>query len=723
MELNIRNFFIGIAMALTIYHFMVWLGRKKDLSNLSFSLFNFTFVLFMTGTSVADYLKSDSYTIITSHLMSCLMSAVVTFFAYSVHIISKKLKSMVIISVVAIQIINAIAILLFFITGGNQFFSVICFAVTIIISVFINSLNIIFIIKDKIYKDETTRLFIIGFVILIVNLLIYLLIHTCIDSPEINEYKSLFLHIPFTIVLFIFAFILTRQFNREHMDLKELMKNLEKKVDERTKQLQDVNQQKTRFFINLAHETKTPLTLISNYFDEYRKLKGDSSESLIIKNNLEKLKNDMINFLDFEKLQSGQIFYHHDQVIDFSGIIQMQVLLFKELALNKKITFTVEIHENIYLKMDPSAAERVINNLLDNAIKYTQPEGHIFISLKGENTKAILSVADTGPGISEKQQKQIFKPFIQLSLRKRSIQGIGMGLNIVKTILDQINGSIIVKNNEEKGSIFEITLPRYSLLKDDIVANEKNEPAPYFPALTQSVLQEEKYIKGRATIFIVEDNEDMLSYLQIKLLPYYNVFYARNGKEALDKIKTIPLPDIIISDVMMDIIDGFEFYDTLKTVNEYCVIPFIFLTALTSTTDKIESLYKGAIDYIYKPFNIDELMGKIYSIMRIHDALKKSNLLYLGERLFHYLKHKETLKQDFTGDDDFMGRTVLKDLYEKYGISDQQIRIIALLKIGLLRKEICDRLDVSMNTLKTHMSRLFQKCGVDNKTELLNIFY
>lgn len=298
-----------------------------------------------------------------------------------------------------------------------------------------------------------------------------------------------------------------------------------------------------------------------------------------------------------------------------------------------------------------------------------------------------------------------------------------MGLNIVKKIIDEINGSIKVKSNREKGTDFTVTFPRFYAGDDDIITKGNQHQPSFVPVIADIVLRKEEYRQGRATILIVEDNREMLYYLQTKLHHYYNIFYASNGKNALMKIKNIPRPDIIISDIMMDEMDGFEFYDKLKTIDHFDSIPFIFLTALTSTTDKINSLYKGAIDYIFKPFNIDELIGKIHSILRLYDALKRENLLTLGERLFYYLKLNHIQKQEFT--DNYIGKKerTMKSLYEQYGISERQIQIIALLKVGLLRKEICTRLNVSMNTLKTHMGRLFEKCGVGNKTELLNIFY
>jgi signal transduction histidine kinase len=133
-------------------------------------------------------------------------------------------------------------------------------------------------------------------------------------------------------MMFIFAYALTDKFNREHRELKELTGTLEQKVAERTQQLQEANQQKTQFFINLAHETKTLLTVIANYIDEYIQTHGETSELHIIQQNIEKLKTNMVNFLDHEKLERGQIFYNHHQFVNASRLVSTQALLFKELA-------------------------------------------------------------------------------------------------------------------------------------------------------------------------------------------------------------------------------------------------------------------------------------------------------------------------------------------------------------------------------------------------------
>jgi DNA-binding NarL/FixJ family response regulator len=233
----------------------------------------------------------------------------------------------------------------------------------------------------------------------------------------------------------------------------------------------------------------------------------------------------------------------------------------------------------------------------------------------------------------------------------------------------------------------------------------------------------EEYKKNRSTLLLVDDNKDMLYYLQIKLAGDYNVFYAFSGQGALDKLKKIQRPHIIISDIMMDDMDGFAFYDTLIKNKELNSIPFIFLTALTSTHEKIKALQNGAIDYIYKPFHIDELKGKISSLIKIQEALAKRNIIKLGNRLYDHLANIYNAGSGYNDTINTIVTNKKKLLYEKFTISRRQIEILALLKIGLEQKEISTKLGISMNTTKTHLKRMYAKCKVNNKTEILNIFY
>jgi two-component system, sensor histidine kinase ChiS len=521
----------------------------------------------------------------------------------------------------------------------------------------------------------------------------------------------------FYIIVFFVTAAIVSSLNRRYRQM------LERSLDSEaySKVVKRANAQKTRFFINLAHETKTPLTLISNYIDEYSKKHGEEREIDIIRQNLEKLKIDMLSFLDFEKLRRMRVFYNHERVVDFSGVLAAQSILFKELALHKGIDLTSEIAEKIYIRIDPSALERIINNLIENAVKYTEPGGKVGVTLVSDKQTIAFSVVDTGPGIPEKQQEKIFRPFYQLSHMKRNVQGIGMGLAIVKKIVGEVNGRISIESSPGKGSRFTVTLSAITPKDREGIIEELDSPRTITTFGEVGLLAPE-HRAGVPNVFIVEDNRAMLRYLQDKLCTEFNVYYAFNGKEALERIGGIPRPDVIVSDIMMDTMDGFEFRDKLMEADTYHSIPFIYVTALTSHNEKIKALKKGAVEYLYKPFHIDELVEKLRSIIKVQDALSRKNLIEMSYRLRDHLSIADSNNGNSpAAHRTHPGQASPKALLAEYGISKRQIKILALLGAGLERKEISSKLDIKINTVNTHIKRMFKKCGVSNRVELLNI--
>lgn len=363
-------------------------------------------------------------------------------------------------------------------------------------------------------------------------------------------------------------------------------------IETRTELIQDEN----IYFMNIAHELKTPLTIISNYLDKYIKDYGENKDIEIIKNNIESLKKDMIDFLDFGKIERGQPFYNHNQIINLSESIKNKIVVFSINALKKNIVLNKKIEDNIYIKIDPFALDRILNNLLDNAIKYNKENGIVEVNLETKNNRVILTISDTGIGIDPKSIKKLFNPFNQVIDGSKS-SGVGLGLFIIKKIIDDINGDINVESKLNKGSKFTITLP---LAKREILIKQD---------------QEIKNNDKTTTILIVEDNEDLLNYLSISLQEYFNIEKASNGKIALEKLNKIK-PDLIISDIMMPEINGFELFDTINSKENYRDIPFIFLSAISANEYKIRGLESGAVDYIVKPFKIEELFAKINSLIR-----------------------------------------------------------------------------------------------------------
>ncbi len=521
-------------------------------------------------------------------------------------------------------------------------------------------------------------------------------------SQIYKNYDSIFFRLIFIqIILFITTFFFVKNRNA-----------LNNEIDK-------INKQKINLFINLAHETKTPLTLISNYFEKYIKKKGLSEELSVIKNNLDKLIKDMTNYLDIEKLERKQVFYNHNSIIDLSKIIKIKTLFFKEIANKKGIKIKLDISDHIYIKIDPYAIDRIINNLLDNAIKYNNENGITKIILISLKNKIELIIEDTGIGINEEQINYIFNPFYQSSIKKRNLQGIGMGLSIVKKIIDEVKGEINVSSKLNKGTTFKIIFNPYKLKENDQI----NEEIKYFkpkPTKTKYVLKQTKYIADRYNIFVVEDNIEMLLFLQNSMIDKYNFYYALNGKEALKKLDNIPRPHIIISDIMMDEMDGYTFYENIDNNNKYKSIPFIFLTAKTMEEDRIKGLSKGAIDYISKPFSIDELLVKINSIIKYLESISEVVLKNIGEGIYNYLNNKSNITITAKGNEkDKINYNIIGKLHSEYGITQKELEIISLLKKNLEYKEIGICLNISINTVRTYIKRIFEKCKVRSTRELL----
>lgn len=548
--------------------------------------------------------------------------------------------------------------------------------------------------------------------------------------------------VPYGIVVFSFfqAVMLSTKFNHSYKKnkklsaklrgnikkLNKLNKNLEAEVTKRTRKIkkakekiEKLNKQKTDFFINLSHEIKTPLTLITNYLEKYIKGNSLTVELKIIKQNIDKLLFDMINFFDVLKVEKGFNIYDHSFLCNVSEILDKKIKLFIPVAQKRHIRITGRIKDNILLQADPVALDRILNNLIDNAIKYNKEAGSIDIILDEDDRSILFTIKDTGTGINENQLSKIFLPYYQISRKKTSIQGIGMGLSIVKHVIDEIGGTIRVHSMIDEGTTFDIILKKIPIKEDVTVMNDFIVSEP-IDSIETFMLDAENYDETKKIVFVLDDNTKLLSFIQKMMKDTYNVFFATNGKDALVKIKRIPKPDIIISDIMMDEMDGYQFYEELIKIPKYDLIPFIFLSARSSFDEKIKALHKGAVDYIAKPFLIDVLLAKIHSIIRIQEALKEDNLVKLGSRFYEFLESLQTFNKTEPVDKPY--NNSLNGLYYEYGISKREVEVISLLKLGLEHKEIACRLEISVHTVRTYINRIYEKCNVNNKVELLNIF-
>jgi len=710
----IHNFILGCLFIIALSLLVLFFLNKDEISSLYFSLLcinTFFMLLFYMHYPTANFFASHINWVIIFYLQ--LLPPLLFFITLCLYVYSlfkedfnkTVLKALLLIYL----LINIVFIINHPITGKlpSLFFSIIIFTINLITYLYI----IYVVIKAVINKRQNAVIFLVMIIIIFIahfnHAAMFLMI-----SEIINIF-------PYALTLFIIIqiYFVSYRYSKSFKEIKNLSLqlkninlNLEKKVEIRTKQLKEVNEQKTNVFINIAHETKTPLTLINNYIKKFIKKYGTSEEILIIENNVNKLTNDIINFMDIQKLERGQIFYNHDQITNITEILKTKIKLFEEIAWNNNIIIICKnIKNNYYVKIDPYAMERIINNLLDNAVKYNKPFGKIKLSLVEKKDKIDFMIYNTGCGISEEHQENIFNPYYQISHKKMNKQGIGMGLNIIKNIVNDINGEIKIRSILNEFAEFKIIFNKYSPKKYEVIENIKESENSI--NRINIILKEEKYNNNKKNILLVEDNIQMLAFLQDTFYDDYNVYMAKNGTEALKRLDEISKINIIISDIMMDGIDGYELFEKIENNTKYNGIPFIFLTALTSNLEKIKGLKKGAIDYIYKPFDIEELKNKVKSLIKLQSKQKINNLTILSEKFYKILNEEHYEKNN----------NILKfKINENKKINQKEQNIINLLIKGYQYKQIAAKLNVSIGSLKTRINRIYKKLNIKNKVELIN---
>jgi len=405
--------------------------------------------------------------------------------------------------------------------------------------------------------------------------------------------------------------------------LKKEVENKTLEIEDKSKKLIQLNENKTNFLIMLLNEAKNPLTMINIYLEKEIKEKGITDNISIISRNIKKLIKNLTNIIDMEYLDRDSSFYNHDQIINFSSLIKSKIQLFSEIAKKKNIIISSDIENYLHIKIDPYAADRIINNIIDNAIRYNGNNCTIDIILKSASEKIYFIVKDTGMGISEEKLMHIFEPYYQIANKKNNLQGLGVGLSIVKKITDEINAKIIIRSDLDAGTTFIISFNKEHIEKNEFDSHVISYSKPLDDYL--NLVIKDIYEPERFNILIIEDNIELLYFLQNSLSKSNNIFYSLNIADAFEKINKIQKPDLIISEIMMNSMEGKDFYNILKKEEKYNSIPFIFLTSNPGNKAKIQSIIDSDVEIITKPFNIEELEKKIETLKKYIDLKKLSN--------------------------------------------------------------------------------------------------
>lgn len=543
------------------------------------------------------------------------------------------------------------------------------------------------------------------------------LIGVFLNQP--NWIVGVFNNLVFLILNIVLMRKTVRRSRQEYRLLQEANVSLEQRVKDKTEQLERSNEQRTNAFVNLVHETKTPITLMNNYMEEYIQKHGANDDLLIVKRNLDKLNNDISNLFDLERYNKGLGIYNYVQVINFSRILEDNLVLYRNYCVKKQLTLKEQIADNIYIKADPDALSRVINNLVENAIKYTDKGGEISVVLEeDEHQKIRLSVDDTGMGILPDLHAKVFEPYYQINMEKRSMQGMGLGLPIVKKIVDGLRGDILIDSNPQRrqGTCITVLLHKHEPAGDEAVTSGYNVRSYSGLEIERPDMPDTAYDEKKQTILLVEDNNAMLRYLLKKLSERYNVCVAFNGNEALKKFKTYPVPpDLIISDVMMDKVDGFKFARIISENPDYNHIPFIFLSAKFSNKERSQGLKLGALDYIQKPFRTEELIQKINSVLE-NAIRQKRSVLNNTIRALKMMdnQHTSTKEREEEGTNTFVQNC------STYQLTAREVDIARLICEGDSYKTIGETLFISERTVKKHAQNIFEKVGISNKVQLIN---
>lgn len=389
---------------------------------------------------------------------------------------------------------------------------------------------------------------------------------------------------------------------------------------------------KTKFFTNISHEFLTPLSLIISPLDSLIN-SGETLQNNIkpIYRNAKRLQRLINQMLDISKIEADHIALLVSKG-DLNAFMYDIFIAFKSLAENKNILFTYEsIIKNETIYFDSDKIEKILYNLLSNAIKFTPKNGSVKVLLSKTESRIIIRVSDTGIGINEKEKEKIFESFYRSKDSKnKSIMGSGVGLSLVRGLVNVYDGNIELESKVDRGTTFSIFLPyktehfHPSAISDkELTTNSSldiiDEISENLEIKTKSGREEEIW----PSVLIVEDNKELNNHIASLLSKTYNIKTALNGKDGFELAQKY-VPDLIITDVVMPIMDGTELLQSIRRNASTSHIPVIMLTAKVDVEDKIKGLEIGADAYITKPFDQKHLETSIVNLINSREILKKA---------------------------------------------------------------------------------------------------
>ncbi|WCO02006.1 hybrid sensor histidine kinase/response regulator transcription factor [Psychroserpens ponticola] len=396
-----------------------------------------------------------------------------------------------------------------------------------------------------------------------------------------------------------------------------------------SKRLQDLDDLKSRFITNITHEFRTPLTVILGYLSNLKERYSEKEEINVAINTIEQNSNNLLHLvnqmLDLAKLEQGKLTLNTTQS-DVASYIQYLTHSFSSIAEEKSIILKFESEFN-ELKMDFDAEKmrQILTNLISNALKFSSEDTHVTVALKKINNQLEIKVIDQGLGIPEDELPHIFDRFFQVDNQDYKVsQGTGIGLSLTKELVQLMEGDIEVHSAVNQGTTFTVRFPiknSAQLSSPELKALKSTIGETYVPQLDDIITPEDTN-----SVLIVEDNTDMARYIASCLQEQYKVTFAKNGLDGFEKAKET-IPDIIITDVMMPVMDGFELTQKLQAQIATNHIPIVMLTSKAMQDDKLEGISSGADAYLTKPFQKEELLLRMQMLIAKRKKLQENYLI------------------------------------------------------------------------------------------------
>lgn len=506
-------------------------------------------------------------------------------------------------------------------------------------------------------------------------------------------YRSTYAYLLYIILLGIILFYLIRTYNNR-IKLQESLKYEKKRAED----IEQLNQTKLRFFTNISHEFRTPLTLIIGQMEMLLQARSFAptiyNKILGVYKNCLQLRELITELLDFRKQEQGYMTIKVSEynIVDF---VYENYLLFQEYAIQRQIQFNFhKTNDLINMWYDAKQMQKVMNNLLSNAFKHTKAGGEISLSIRKGNREVIIEVTDNGSGILPKDIDKIFNRFYQTEqMEALNSAGTGIGLSLTKGIVELHQGTIEVYSEPNETTTFSVHLKTgKELFTPEQICGPKEGAQDiidgYLSNIQQELLQEQEVLDisssekiREAKILIVEDNESLRDMLAKIFDAYYQVITADNGKKGLEKVIS-ESPSIVLSDVVMPEMSGIELCREIKSNMETCHIPVVLLTARTALEHNLEGLRMGADDYITKPFNINILLSRCNNLV--------NNRIILQEKFSKHPQAKAQILATNPIDKELIDKAVL--IIEKY-IDNMDFSIDILVReMGIARTKLFTKL-------------------------------